>query len=218
MANSAETPMRLLVLGASGRIGRAIVDQAAQRGHKVTAFVRSPEKLGAVPAGTVIHQGDPRSVDALAAALPSHQAVLSALGPAGLGPSTILRDAAQATVAAMEGAGVRRLIVVSAAMLFTDAGIVAALLRLTLLRNVAEDSAAMERAVRASALEWTIARPPRLTNGPLTGRWLAADDHMPPGALFSTSRADVAHFLLDEVERPEHVRRVVGVSSPKAPK
>ena len=81
----------------------------------------------------------------------------------------ILRAAAGSTVAAMEAAGVRRLVVVSAAVLFDDLGVAGTVLRRTLLRNVGDDSLEMERIVVASALDWTIARPPRLTNGPLNG-------------------------------------------------
>ena len=95
--------------------------------------------------------------------------------------------------------------------LFQDAGILAALLRRTVLRNVAEDAAEMERVVMASELDWTIVRPPRLTNGQLTGDYRAKDGYVPHGR-FSLSRHDAAHFLLGEVERGEHVRRIVGIA------
>jgi putative NADH-flavin reductase len=214
----ANTPLRLFILGASGRTGRALLDQAGQRGHSVTAFIRSPEKLTEIRDRVVIRKGDPRSVDELQAALPGHDAVVSALGLPGLGRSSILSDAAQSTVRAMQTAGVGRLLVVSAGMLFDDAGIVAAILRRTLLRNIAQDSAAMERIVESSDMDWTIARPPQLTNGPLTGNYVVADGRMPRGARLSIHRADVASFLLDEVERPAHVHRIVGLASTKAAK
>jgi putative NADH-flavin reductase len=111
----------------------------------------------------------------------------------------------------MQAEGVRRLLVVSAAMLFQDAGILAAVLRRTLLRNVAEDAAEMERVVMTSGLDWTIARPPRLTNGLLTRHYRIEDGRLPRGSI-SLSRADVAHFLLGEVERGAHVRQIVGMA------
>jgi len=114
----------------------------------------------------------------------------------------------------MQSAGVRRLLVVSAGMLFHDAGTLAAILRRTILRNIAKDSVEMERIVGSSGLDWTIARPPRLTNGPLTRRYVVADGRVPQDSRLSTSRADVANFLLDEVERPAHVHRIVGLSTP----
>ena len=206
--------MRLFILGATGGTGRQLIDQALARGHQVTAFVRSPEKLSARPEGLSVLQGDPRDAAALTAVLPGHDAVLSALGPPGLEPpgfgrSTILPDSARSTVSAMQSAGLRRLLIVSAAILFEDLGLLAALLRRTLLRNVVVGSGEMERMVTASDLDWTIVRPPRLTNGPLTRRYHVADNRFPPGKQ-TLSRADVAHFLLDELAQDAHLRQIVG--------
>jgi putative NADH-flavin reductase len=204
--------MRLLVLGATGGIGRALIDQALARGHTVTAFVRSPEKLGARRDGVTVCKGDPRNADDLRATLPGHDAVLSALGPPGPGATTIHRDCARSTVVAMQATGVRRLLIVSVAVLFENQGFLSWFLRKTFLRNIAEDTAEMERIVIASGLDSTIVRPPVLTNGRLTGRYRIEDDRVPRGGR-SVSRADVAHFLLDELERGEHVRRIVGMAS-----
>jgi|SRR5215470_10978594 len=203
--------MRLFILGASGGIGRQLIDQAIAAGSEVTAFVRSPEKLGPPREHLVVRGGDPRSVPDLASALPGHDAVLTTLGPPGPGRTTILREAARSTVAAMRAAGVRRLLAVSAAVLFEDMGIIARMMRRTLLRNVAEDSAEMERVIAMSGMDWTIARPPRLTNGPLTKRYLVEDGRMPRGKWW-VSRADVAHFLLRELQQDAHVRQVVGIA------
>lgn len=201
--------MRLFILGATGGTGRQLIDQALARGHQVTAFVRSPEKLGAQREGLSVRQGDPRDAAALTAALSGHDAVLSALGPPGPRRSTILSDSARSTVSAMQSAGIRRLLVVSAAILFEDMGALATLLRRTLLRNVVLGSGEMEQVVTASNLDWTIVRPPRLTNGALTARYKVADDRFPSGKRM-LSRADVAHFLLDELAHGAHMRRIVG--------
>src|ERR1700730_18383679 len=88
----------------------------------------------------------------------------SALGPTGFGPTTIVADCARSTVRAMQATGVRRLLVVGVAVLF-DHGLLSAIARGTFLRNVARDSAEMERIVRDGDLDWTIARPPRVTHG-----------------------------------------------------
>jgi putative NADH-flavin reductase len=200
--------MRLFILGATGGTGRQLIDQALARGHQVTAFVRSPEKL-APREGLTMQQGDPRDTAALTAAMSGHDAVLSALGPPGPRRSTILPDSARSTMSAMQSTGMRRLLIVSAAILFEDLGLLAALLRRTLLRNVVIGSGEMERIITASDLDWTIVRPPRLTNGKLTARYQIADNRFPPGKR-TLSRADVAHFLLDELERGAHVRQIVG--------
>jgi putative NADH-flavin reductase len=205
----------LFVLGATGGTGRVLVDQALRRGHRVTAFVRSPPKLGPPRDGLTVVRGDPRNADELRAALPGHDAVLSALGPPGVAPNTVVSDSARSAVAAMRATGVRRLLVVGVAVLFEDAGLVNAIARRTVLRNVAKDHAEMERILGDSGLDWTIARPPRLTNGTLTRAYGVADGRMPPGARLTISRADVADFLLDEVEHPAHVRQIVGLASLK---
>jgi len=102
------------------------------------------------------------------------------------------------------------------AVLFEDDGLLNAIARRTFLRNVARDSAEMERIEGASDLDWTIARPPRLTNGALTRAYGVADGRMPAGARLTISRADVADFLLEEVEHPAHLRRIVGLASVRA--
>jgi len=207
-------PERLFILGATGRTGRALQAQARERGHSVTAFVRSPEKIGEVSPGVTVRKGDPCDAAELQAAMVGHDVVISALGPPGLGRSTILSDAARATVRAMKGAGVQRLLVASVGMLFDDAGTIGLILRRTILRNIARDSAAMEGILESSGLDWTIARPPRLTNGPLTEGYVTADGRVPSDSRLSMSRADVAAFLLDEAERPAHRHRIVGLSTP----
>ena len=210
IAERRQPGLRLLVLGATGGTGRALLEQGRKEGHRITALVRSPQKLAGIGEGVTVRPGDPHSVAELRAALPGHDAVLSALGPPGLGRTTLLGDCAASTVAAMQAAGVRRLLVVSAAVLFPDAPF-AWLPRRTFLRNVARDSAEMERIVVASGLNWTIARPPRLTNGPVTGRYRVEDGRLPRRGIF-ISRADVAHFLLGELEHGKHLRQIVGLA------
>jgi putative NADH-flavin reductase len=209
-----QSGMRLLIIGATGGTGLQVTRQAVERGCSVTAFVRSPQKLGALRERVTVREGDPRNVAELEKILPCQDAVISALGPPGIGPTTILRAAARSTVTAMQTVGPDRLIVVSAAVLFDDLGFAGRVLRRTLLRNVGVDSLEMERIVAASGLNWTIARPPRLTSGPLTGRYDVENGHLPGRSAFaSISRADVADFLLGELQHNAHVREIVGVTS-----
>jgi putative NADH-flavin reductase len=203
---------KLVVIGATGGIGRAVIEQAKQRGHEVTALARAPEKLGTVADGVNVIRGNPLDAEVVKRALAGHDAVLSALGPPGLAHSTVQQDGARSVVAAMQSLSMRRLLLVSAALLFKDGGLLVAILRNTLLRDVSRDCAEAESIVMGSDLEWTIARPPRLTNGSLTRNYRATDGHMPEGAGALLSRADVAHFLLDEVERAQHVRQIVGLA------
>lgn len=167
--------MRLFILGATGRTGVELVDQGLARGHAVTAFVRSPRKIARPHERLTVIEGDPRDASQLRAALPGHDAVLSALGGPdkprflglganGSGPTTICGDCAHSTVRAMQETGVRRLMVVSVAFLFTDflPGAIAGNL---FFRETVRDAREMEHAVMESALEWTIVRLPAADHG-----------------------------------------------------
>lgn len=203
--------MRLFLLGATGRIGGHALDLALAAGHEVTAFVRSPRKLAPRPRLTVV-AGDPFDAAALAAALPGHDAVLSALGPPpreALRPSTMMADVARSTLAAMQTAGVSRLVLVSAAVLFPGRGLAFAFFR-WLLRHHARDLVAMESGVRASPAAWTLVRPPRLVSSPETDHRIAVDA-LPEGGSVVSFRA-VAARMLACAERGEHVGQVVGMA------
>ena len=204
--------MRLLILGANGHTGRQLTDLALARGHEITAFVRSPEKITRRDGRLEVRRGDPHSADALAGALPGHDVLLSALGvrpPQAFRPHTLVQECAASTVAAMTRAGVKRLVLVSAAVLFPEKGLAFALFRF-ILQHVAHDLEAAEQVVRATPLDWTIARPPRLVDSP-EERYRAAPDALPAGALSMSFRA-VAAFMLDAAERRAHVQEVVGLA------
>jgi putative NADH-flavin reductase len=204
--------MNLLVLGATGRTGREIVDVALARGHQVTAYVRSPQKITRTAPALVVTQGGALDAERLCDALSGKDAVLSALGlPAkqALRPSTFMAESAATTVVAMQRAGVGRLGIVSAAVLFPARGLFFAFFR-RLLRNHARDLSAMEAVVQATDLDWTIARPPRLVRGTDESRRVA-DGRLPDGGRSVSFRA-VGAFLVECVEEHAHARQIVGVA------
>src|SRR5438094_6809994 len=102
--------MRILIFGATGRTGRELVSQALRRDHNVSAFVRTPGKQTVVDTRLRIVPGDIQRVESIRAAVPVHDAVLSALGAKSLRPTTLLSDAAREIVAGMQALGVRRII------------------------------------------------------------------------------------------------------------
>jgi putative NADH-flavin reductase len=197
--------MRLFILGATGQTGAVLVEQALARGHAVTAFGRSPFH-GAVRVIT----GNPMDSREVAAALPGHDAVLFVIGSRGLGRTSVRADAARATVEAMKIAGVRRLIIVSSALLDTHAGWLIGALSRTLLRHHAADQRVMEALVAKSGVDWTVLRPPVLTNGPLTGQYTVITGSEPADPRgMKISRNDVAHMMLDTAESGAHARQIV---------
>lgn len=207
--------MRLFVIGATGRTGRELLELGRQRGHQITAFVRSPQKLTPADWLTIL-PGDPLRARDLAAAMRNHDAVISSIGPhtrEAFRPSTLMTDCARATIEGMRAAGVSRLAIVSAAVLFPAKGLYYDFFR-WLLRHHARDLRSMEELVRASHLRWTIARPPRLTQTPETA-FRTLDGALPPGSKAVSYRA-VASFLLAVVEQRTHVGEIVGLGRPLA--
>src|SRR5258708_22913988 len=162
--------MKVIVFGAAGATGAHLVRRAQERGHAVTAFVRNRSALALE--GVSVVQGDARDGAAVSAAIAGQDAVLAALGSGTLGKSDLLEVSSGHVIAGMQRHDVRRLIVLSAAGALYDAGLrqgavaraVLHVLKSTLLRNVARDQAAQERHIEASGLDYTIARPPFLTN------------------------------------------------------
>jgi putative NADH-flavin reductase len=202
--------MRLLVLGATGGIGKYLLEYATARGHEVTAFARSPQKVALKHEKLRVIPGDPLNADQLAQVLPGHDAVLSAFGPSTLRRVTTRREFGKALAAAMQRSGVGRGLVVSSALLFAEQNAIGKVLKRTLFRNLIPDMTAMEAAIERDGLDWTIVRPPRLTNGELTQNYHLADGRLPKG--MTISRACVADFMVKEAERPAHVRQIVGLS------
>ena len=200
--------MRLFVLGATGGTGSALTRQALERGHGVTAFVRAPDELSARHERLQVVGGDPRNPDELMRALGGHDAVLSTLGARSRAPTTLLGDAARSTLEAMGQTGLRRLVVVSSALLFPDGGALRRLFRF-IFRNALADSLVMEGLVAAGDLDWTVVRPPRLTDAKPRGRYRVAA-HFPPAG--SIARADLARCMLDAVQERTHLGTVIGVS------
>ena len=97
--------MKLFVIGATGRTGREVVQQALTRGHHVTAFVRSPEGVGAKSEQLTVVKGDATDEEQLFRAMQNHDAVISTLGPRKVfKPGSLLHDSALATTRAMKRA------------------------------------------------------------------------------------------------------------------
>lgn len=221
--------MKLTIIAATGGIGRQILEQATAAGHDVTAVVRDPSRLPSTTARVMTVDLD-KDTAALANAVAGADAVLSGLGARTKADEGIATRGTRAIVDAMRSTGSTRLVVVSAAPIGTvpspenphppthDAGDGFFMRHLfsgvakTLFTAHYADLAAMEDVVRASGLDWTIARPPKLTDKALTGTYRTALDQNVRGG-WSISRADVADLMLRALDRPETVGHAVGAAS-----
>ena len=207
----------IFLLGATGGTGRQVLSQGIARGHAVTALVRDPPRSGARLGPARVLRGDllDDSVD-LASAMRGHDAVVSTLGVGkSFRPNGLVRRAAPKIVRAMESAGVRRFVMLSAFGVGATMRDVPPLPRLfisLLLRDVYADKKAGEETIRASSLDWTIVHAVLLTDGPATGRFRAAE-RMTLSGFPRISRADVADFLLTAVENRSFPRQDVLLAS-----
>ncbi len=220
--------MKLTIFAATGGVGQQLLAQAVAAGHDVTAVVRDPTKLSrevrAVKADLVAP--DPA---ALAGAVEGADAVLSGLGARSASDAGIVSRGTRAIVQAMQAARVRRIVAVSAAPVGTvpspgrpkppkhDPGdgffmrnLLTPLTKVAFRKTYA-DLALMEDILRDSSLDWTVVRPPRLTNKPLTGSYRTAYGQNLRRGLF-VSRADVAHLMLRVLEQPETVGQAIGIA------
>lgn len=207
--------MKVIVFGATGGIGRLIVAGALELGHAVTAFVRNPQSLESRD-GLRIVQGDIFDPQSVGDAIDGHRAVFCALGARTLKNDPVLSRAIPLIINGMHFHMVDRLITVGAAGALYPAGkyqaplvgVLFAIVRSTLLRYPMADQRAQERFLAASDLDYTIVRPPRLTDGPSTGNYKVLPDGLPSSSLH-ISRADVAEFMLQQLTDPRFHRRGV---------
>jgi putative NADH-flavin reductase len=208
---------RVLVLGATGGTGREVVSQALEQGHDVTALVRNPQRLAVTRdrlrmlTGSVTDDGQ-----ALAAAVPGQDVVISTLGVGNsLKSSGLIARSVPAIVRAMESQGVRRLIFTSAygvGATRRDVPFLPRILMSLLFRDLYADKEAGEEDLRRGNLDWTLVYPVTLSNGPRTGRYRVGE-HLALHGFPTISRADVADFILSQIEDRTYWRKGVLVSS-----
>jgi putative NADH-flavin reductase len=227
--------MKLTIIAATGGVGRQLLTQSLQAGHEVTVVVRNPAKLPAAAAartGVRIVTADLAAPNpsALESAVAGAGAVLSCLGPHSNSSAGIAAPGTRAVVTAMRAAGVRRIVAISAAPVATTVspgrpdpprhdpgdGFFMRYLGMTFAKTmfgkVYTDLAAMEDVLRESGLDWTVLRPPQLTDKPFTGRYRTAYWQNLRGG-FSVPRADVAQFMLAVLDQPETIRQVIGIAT-----
>jgi putative NADH-flavin reductase len=204
--------VNLTVFGSTGRTGRHVVEQAMARGHRVTAFTRRPAALAdGAGLAAVVHR-DGRDPQAVRNAVRGADAVIAIIGPASRNGPHQVAEVAGTLITAMSGEGVRRLVITSAYPLVADRPRVPIAVLRRVLAAVYADAAAMERAVSASGLDWTIARLNRLTGNPATGQARTSPGLFAgPAAI---TRADAARVLLDITEDPALARTAVNIAGP----
>jgi putative NADH-flavin reductase len=207
--------MKLLLFGSTGPTGRRLLEQALEQGHEVTAFARTPTLLDLHHDLLTVIQGNVLDAARVAEAIAGHDAVLSTLGVKPWNVGTVLSQGTRNIIAGMQGHGVRRLIVMSSfgvSESWQMATLPQRIVMWLFLRGIYRDKAVQDQVLRASDRDWVLVRPPRLTHGPRTGKYRVAAQ-MRLGFQDSISRADVADFMLRQLQDGAWLRQAVVISS-----
>ncbi len=208
--------MRITIFGATGKTGRHLLEQALAEGYEVTAFVRDPAKVPLQHERLTLVQGDVQDGAQVEEAIRGVDAVLSTLGQTKTSSKDMLTVAARHIVPAMQKHGVRRMVTLVGAGVPHERDrsspgrrFMRGLMKLVA-RDVLEDAERHAELVRASDLEWTLVRPPRLTDGERRGEYRTG--YMQLGPAESISRADLADFMLKLAADAEYLREAPMVS------
>jgi len=211
--------MRIAILGAAGKTGTVLIAEALRRGHEVIALARSPDKVASADPRVTKRRADAYEPASVVAGLAGADAVVTTVGKLDLRDKRVdLSTAAHAAVLdGMASHGIGRLVAISsvgAAQGVKRKGI-RRNLYLFFRRKYYADMHEMEQQVLAApGRAATVVRAPMLDNGPAEGRFeLELDERRLPRGL-RVSRADLARFILDDLERPQHAGRIVALANP----
>ena len=209
--------MKVIVFGATGQVGKLAVRRMLKQGHEVSAFARTPAKLGFDDPKLRLVAGNAMHEETVAAAIKGHDAVVVTLGSGISRKSLIRSQGTMNVIRGMQRHGVKRLICQStlgaheswANLNFFWKRIMFGLL----LRPVFLDHELQESLVRASGLNWTIVRPGAFTDEPATGRFKEAFKPTERNLSLKISRADIADFLNRQLSDNRYASRAVGISN-----
>jgi len=208
--------MNIIVFGSTGGTGRQIIQQALDTGHSVTAVARNPATLNVQHPRLRLVKADVLQLPEFEQVVQNQDVVLSALGWRSKKDVFVYSQGVGNIVAAMEKYGVRRILCVSAAAVQTNPKLsfifrVATKLLQRIFKSAYANILSMENLLQSSELDWTVVRPPRLTNAALKGKYRFSINEWLARCHF-ISRADLAHFMLHHVSDRNSFQSIVEVA------
>jgi putative NADH-flavin reductase len=209
--------MKITIFGATGKVGRHLVDQALERGDRVTAFVRDPSKLTTQRHERLkVVQGNVQNPKDVEQAVAGTDTVLSALGQTKTSSKDVLTEGIKNIVAAMNKHGVRRLVSLTGAGVRDPKDqpklvdrVIGSLLNL-LQRDLLEDAVGAARVIQESDLDWVIVRAPVLNEAEKKGEYRVGYVGKESGTRLS--RADLAGFMLEQTTEDTYLHQAPMVS------
>ena len=206
--------MKIIIFGSTGSIGAHLVKQALEAGHTVTAFVRDAAKLQIKHPNLQTAQGDLMDAASVVKAVKGHEAVLCAIGSGRKG--NVRSQGTLHVIQAMEQTGVKRLICETTLGAGDSRGNMNFFWKYImfgmLLREAYADHEKQETYIMRSNLEWTLVRPAAFTDGPHTGVYHHGFSASAKNVTLKISRADVADFMLKQLNDNRYLRKTPGLS------
>jgi putative NADH-flavin reductase len=209
--------MKVTVFGATGGTGKHVVVQALAAGHEVTAVARNVSDVEPRDGLTIV-QGDVLDFASVEQALADCDAVVSVLGVADRRkPTKLFSEGVGNIVRAMKASGTKRIIALSADGVEPNPAVnigqrlVIALVVARILKHLYGDMLEMERVLADSETDWTVVRPPRLSDKEHTGTYQVSTGE--PGPSSGISRADLADYMVTRLADEESYRKLVWITS-----
>ena len=205
--------MKVLIIGGSQGIGRAMLECAVKRGFDVTVLARFPEKIDADETKVTILKGDVLNKEDLKSAVNGQDAVCCCIGvPITFKPVSLFSRAAENIVEVMKNNTAQKFIAVTGIGAGDSKGhggfLYDKIFKPIFLSTIYQDKDREEEIIQSSALDWLIVRPAGLTNGPQTGKYRVIDN-LDGIVAKRISRMDVADFILNQIEEPSQFGKAV---------
>lgn len=213
--------MKIVVFGATGIIGKAVVYEALKKGHEVTVLTRNARKVTTRHEHLHIVEGNVVDKNIVRTVLKGQEAVIQALGIGGKGdgkPTSIVSEANKIIMTEMEQMNVKRLLAISVIGAGNSLTFLPWIYRKLVLplfmkwfQAVIDDKNRMEPMIKRSGLDWTIVRCTTVKERPATGKVNATLDGK--GLKFSISAADMAEFIVNQLTDSSFLRQTPTISN-----
>jgi putative NADH-flavin reductase len=213
--------MKVIIFGATGFSGQAILANSIKQGHEVTILVRDASKIPLKHQNLTIVEGNVLNPQTVASVLHHQEAVIQCLGVGGKGdgkPTTFISDATKIIVDEMQNKKIKRLIAMSNvgagnSIAFQPWFFTKIILPYFMkwLKVIIEDKNRMEPIIMNSNLDWTIVRCPNIVDKPAKGRCNATLDGK--GLKLSITLSDLSKFMVDQLKQTSFIKQAPSVSN-----
>ncbi|MDX2246906.1 MAG: SDR family oxidoreductase [Bacteroidia bacterium] len=210
--------MKILVIGATGRAGRLLVEYSLEKGHEVTAFARNMEDYPVQHPNLSLITGDVLYPSLIDAGVAGQDIVLSVIGIRQFsGPITLLSTGIRNIIGVMQRRGVKRLITITGAGILQETEDLLIMESLSFppnLQNISLDHQRVYELLRASDLDWTLVAPAFMHNGERTGKYVVRADYYPSRTRNEVSVEDVADFITQEMTENKFLKKRAAIAHP----